>query len=322
MKLDPFIEERRPSWAELEALLKDARGRPWRLGPARVRRLGELYRGAAADLATARQKAPSDPAVPALEDLVRRAHSAVYGQGVRRESALGFLSRGYWRRVRQRPLLLLVAGLLLLAPAGLGAAWAAGDPGAAAGLVPGATRRVAEPRHKGAHLGLPAGERTAFAAAIFTNNIKVSFLAAAGGIAAGLLTAAVLVFNGLTNGVVGGLAVAGGNADVFVQLVVPHGLLELSCIVVAGAAGLRMGWAVVDPGRRPRSQALRTEARAAMEMVLGTALWLVVAGLVEGLLTPVGIGVGPALAVGLGLAALFWSLVWWRGRPPAAATPA
>ena len=260
---------------------------------------------------------PIEQRVAALEDLVGRAHAAVYGNVARRESALGFLSRGYWRRVRERPVLLLVAALLLLVPAGLGLGWSLEDPARAGGLAPGPTRSVAEPRRpSGVDLGLSAGERAALSAYIFTNNIKVSLAAVAGGITAGLATAAALAFNGLNIGLVAGLAVSGGRTGPLVQLVVPHGVLELSCIVVAGAAGLRIGWAVVDPGRRPRTDALTDAARAAAELVLGTALWLVVAGLVEGLVTPLGIGVVPALGLGVGLGALFWGLVWWRGRPP------
>jgi len=91
---------------------------------------------------------------------------------------------------------------------------------------------------------------------------------------------------------------------------------------VAGAAGLRMGWALVDPGRRPRGEALASEARAAVELVLGTAVWLVVAGLVEGLVTPLGIGPGRAIAVGVGLAAIYWALVWRLGRPRPEREPA
>ena len=77
MNLDRFISERRPSWDELDALLKAAKGRPERLGAARMRRLGELYRSAAADLALARRRFPAEATVLALEDLVGRAHGVV-----------------------------------------------------------------------------------------------------------------------------------------------------------------------------------------------------------------------------------------------------
>ena len=126
------------------------------------------------------------------------------------------------------------------------------------------------------------------ASQIFTNNIQVTFLAFAGGMLLGLGTLYVLFQNGMMLGAVGGLAIGAGNGRPFFELVTAHGVLELSCIVVAGAAGLRLGWAIIDPGNRTRGEALRDEARAAVEIVLGTAAWLVVAGLVEGFLTPVG----------------------------------
>ena len=100
-------------------------------------------------------------------------------------------------------------------------------------------------------------------------------------------------------GVVGGLAIGAGNGRPFFELVTAHGVLELSCIVVSGAAGLRLGWAIIDPGNRTRGEALREEARAAIEIVLGTAPWLVVAGLVEGFLTPSGTGLPDRAGGGL-----------------------
>ena len=315
MNLDLFVADRRPTWEELTALLDVAGGRPERIGAQRMRRLGALYRSTAADLALARRQFPSEPTVAALEDLVTRAHAVVYGAGVRRESAAEFLIHGYWRRVRERPVLLAVAALLLFLPGLAAGAWATDDPGSAGGLLPTTSEAVARPRPEGSDLGLSTGERASFSAGIFTNNIRVTFTAVAGGIAFGLLTAGVLVFNGVLIGVVSGLGVAAGNGSVLVELIVPHGVLELSCIVVAGAAGLRMGWALVDPGRRPRSQALAIEARAAVELVLGTAPWLVVAGLTEGLVTPLGIGPAPAVAVGVGLAAVYWLSVWKLGAP-------
>ena len=106
-----------------------------------------------------------------------------------------------------------------------------------------------------------------------------------------------------------------GNGPPLFQQVLAHGFLELSCIAVAGAAGLRMGWAIIDPGSRPRGVALREEARAAAEMLLGTAAWLVVAGLVEGFVTPSGQSLTTVLVVGLGLGIVFWGSVFWLGRP-------
>src|SRR5262249_22067192 len=131
----------------------------------------------------------------------------------------------------------------------------------------------------------------------------------------GLITILVLLYNGLLMGVIGGLAIGAGNGRPFFELVLAHGVLELSCIAVSGAAGLRIAMAIVDPGPRPRGDAFRAESRAAGEMVLGTMPWLVVAGLVEGFLTPAGKGLTTVLIVGFGLGVLFWSLVFWRGAP-------
>lgn len=315
MNLDRWTADRRPAWDELEALLVAAKGRPERIGAERMRRLGALYRGAAADLALARRRFPAEATVTALEDLVGRAHGVVYGTAVRRESALRFLTHGYWRRVRERPALLAVAALLLFVPMLASGLWAWEDPGAAGALLPGQSEVVGQPRTQGTDLGLSGSERVQFSASISTNNIQVTLGAVAGGITFGLLTAGILIFNGIVVGVVAGVGGAAGNGSALVELVVPHGVLELSCIVVAGAAGLRLGWALVDPGRRPRGQALLTEGRAAIELVLGTAVWLVVAGLTEGVVTPRGIGPGPAVAVGLGLGGIYWALVWRLGRP-------
>jgi uncharacterized membrane protein SpoIIM required for sporulation len=322
MNLDRFVADRRPSWDELDALLVAARGRPERIGAEKMRRLGALYRGAAADLALARRRFPAEATVSALEDLVGRAHGVVYGTAVRRGSALHFLTHGYWRRVRERPVLLVVAAVLLFLPMLIAGLWAWDDPGAAGALLPAQSEAVGEPRTEGTDLGLSGSERAQFSASISTNNIQVTFGAVAGGIAFGLLTAGILVFNGIVIGVVVGVGSAAGNGSALVELVVPHGVLELSCIVVAGAAGLRIGWALVDPGRRPRGQALLTEGRAAIELVLGTAVWLVVAGLTEGVVTPLGIGPWWAVAVGVALGGLYWVLVWRLGAPaPVTAAP-
>jgi uncharacterized membrane protein SpoIIM required for sporulation len=310
-----FVEQRRDRWGELEALVGRAGRRAETLGPDGVRRLGALYRASAADLALARRRFAGDPAVARLEALVTRARPLVYDRARRGGSVKEFATTGYWRRVRERPGLLLVATLLLFGPWVLASVWAMRDPGAASGVVPSQYRSVTEPRH-GTNLGLSTDEQAAFSSEIFTNNIRVTIVTFAGGIAAGLGTAAMLMYQGVLFGATSGLAIWAGNGRFFFELVTAHGVLELSCVVVASAAGLRMGWALVSPGHRRRGVALASEARVAVEIVLGTAPWLVVAGLVEGFITPRGVGLGPVIVIGFSLGAIYWGLVLWRGRPP------
>ena len=314
MTVRAFSEERKGAWDELTALVNRAGRRPERLGEPGVRRLGTLYRATAADLALARRLFPGEPVVADLETVVGRARSLVYGTRNRTESVREFAVSGYWRLVAAHVVPIVISAACLFAPALLAGAWAFRDPGAAAGLVPSAYRSVTEPRPSGGDLGLAPDEKTALASEIFTNNIRVTFLALAAGIVFGVGSAVVLVFNGVLLGAVGGLAIGAGNGRPFVELVTAHGVLELSCIVVTAAAGMRMGWALVEPGRATRKVALGAQARSSAQIVLGTMPWLVVAGLVEGFLTPAGLGLAAVLAIGFSLGAVYWTLVAVRGR--------
>jgi uncharacterized membrane protein SpoIIM required for sporulation len=300
-------------------VIASAKGRPERLGPNGLRELGKLYREAAADLAIARRKWPGDPMTTRLEDLVSRARPLVYDSDEKREGVVAFFTTTYWRRVAERPGLLFLAWFLLLGPAVLAAMWAMNDPAAAIGLVPAEFGGATMP--EGGDLGLSGGEQAAFASGIFTNNIQVTFLAFAGGVAAGLGTAFVLVYNGTFIGAIAGLAFEAGYGRVFIELVTAHGVLELSCIVVTAAAGMRMGAALVRPGRGTRSKALVKEAQTSVAIVLGTAPWLVLAGLVEGFITPAGIGFEAVIGVGVSLGLIYWGLVLWRGRAPSTDEP-
>jgi uncharacterized membrane protein SpoIIM required for sporulation len=313
--LDEFVRDRAATWTELEGLLDLAGGSPARLGADGVRRLGACYRATAADLAYARRRFPGDRIAVQLERLVQHGRQAVYNTSPRSATLREFVSHGYWRRIRERPVLLFFAIVCLMGPTLLAGYWAWRDPGPASGLVPDQYQSVTAPRTPGKDLGVSVDEQSDLAATIFTNNIRVAFFAFAGGILLGLGTLYVLVSNGILGGAVAGLAIGAGNGRPFFELVLAHGVLELSCIAVAGYAGLRLASAIVDPGFRDRGTALRDEARAAVEIILGTSTWLVVAGLVEGFLTPAGKGLNVVLIVGFGLGAIFWGLVWWRGKP-------
>ncbi|HEY5196803.1 MAG TPA: stage II sporulation protein M [Solirubrobacteraceae bacterium] len=311
MTLDTFLTTREPDWQRLGDGLRRAGGRPERLGPAGALELGALYRSAAADLALARRRFPGESVIARLEVLVRDGRQAVYGRGVRRPALLELLRTGYWREVRRSPGALALAWIATIVPGLLACAWAIADPGAAIGLVPAAFRGAAGPTVRHAHLSL--GGSSALASEIFTNNIRVSLVAFAGGLTLGLGTIAVVAYNGVLVGALAGLTIDNGNFSTFVRYVAPHGLLELSCIAVSAAAGLRVAWSVIDPGPYGRLESLGRESREAVVLVLGTAACLVVAGLTEGFLTPRGVSLGTALGVGVGLAGLYWTLVFWRG---------
>ena len=275
--LDEFVNERAPAWAELEHLVDRAGNKPSKLGADGVRRLGTTYRATAADLAIARRQFPGDPLLGRLERLVNRARTAVYHSGRRGGTLRDFVVRGYWRSVRERIGLVAIAAVCLFGPALLGGYWAWRDPGAAGGLVPSEFQYVSEPRTRGQDWGVSVDDQAAFSSKIFTNNIRVAIVAFAGGILLGVGALYMLITNGLILGATFGIAVGVGNGPPLFQQVLAHGFLELSCIAVAGAAGLRIGWAIIDPasmapsgaagrgrslrphGSRPRGVALREE---------------------------------------------------------------
>jgi uncharacterized membrane protein SpoIIM required for sporulation len=124
------------------------------------------------------------------------------------------------------------------------------------------------------------------ASAIATNNVQVTFLAFAGGILAGLGTVLVLVGNGVSIGAVYGLFASYGLDRFLLAFVLPHGVIELTAICIAGGAGLWLGSALLVPGRRTRGEALVERGREAVSLLAGTTLLLLVAGALEGFVSP------------------------------------
>ena len=285
MDADRFTRERQAGWDELAALVRQAGTKPQRLGPEALLRLGRRYRAAAADLALARRLFPGDPVTRRLERLVTDARQSVYATEPRRRSLRAFLATGYWRRVRERPWLLGLALALLFVPMALAAVWAIDDPAAAIGIVPAEFQGAAEP---GSGTGEPRDRtrRPRLSSEIFTNNIRVTFLAIAGGILLGLGTAAVTIFNGGFIGAIFGLTIENGGVRRAAALRAPARRARALLHRGRGMAGLRLGWALVDPGPLTRGASLRREARPAMEIVLGTMPWLVLAGPGRGLRDP------------------------------------
>jgi uncharacterized membrane protein SpoIIM required for sporulation len=147
-----------------------------------------------------------------------------------------------------------------------------------------------------------------------TNNIRVALLCFAGGIAFGLFSVYVLVTNGLTTGVVMGLAAHYGMGSSLLGFVIGHGVIELSVIFMAGGAGLQLGWALLNPGSYTRRDALAQAARRAVMITVVAVPLLIVAGTIEGLFSPTDAPLALHIAVGLISGICMYAYLFLAGR--------
>ena len=134
-------------------------------------------------------------------------------------------------------------------------------------------------------------------ASIMTNNIQVGILAFAGGVTFGLLTVYVLIYNGILVGALAGLFWHHGKSYEFWAYIVPHGMIELTAIFIAGGAGLLMGYKLFVPGQFSRGYQLKTQAKRSVQLLIGTIPLFVIAGLIEGFITPAAIPLGVKYSV-------------------------
>ncbi len=152
---------------------------------------------------------------------------------------------------------------------------------------------------------------------VTTNNIRVSFVAFALGLFGMIPGMIVLALNGVALGQAAAWMIAAGDGARFFGLILPHGLLELTSIVVAGGAGLALGWAWIAPGDRRRADALAQEGRRAAAVVLGLMVTFLLAGLIEGFLTGSGLSAALRVTVGASVWVAFVGYIVLRGRAAA-----
>lgn len=314
MDVDRFIARNQASWNRLEELTRLSRRS---LTPAQVDELVQLYQRTSAHLSYART-ARADPALVArLTRLVAGAAGMLYS--TRSRSAAGFarfFTTSFPAAVWHARRFVVVSALLLLVPAFVMGTWLASSDMALEASGPDAVREAyVEDDFEAYYSSAPAGQ---FAAQVTVNNIQVSLLAFAAGALVCVVTAYILASNGANVGVAAGTFAAAGEQSKFYGLILPHGALELSAVIVAGAAGLAIGWAIIAPGDRPRGVALADEGRRAAAIVLGLMLAFIVAGTIEGFVTPSGMPTVARVGVGLAAATAFWTYVITLGRRAAA----
>jgi uncharacterized membrane protein SpoIIM required for sporulation len=284
VQVNDFIRQREKDWQRLEMLIAKRQGRA-PLSADDVRELGQLYRAVASDLALARRDYPDQRVTIFLNGLLTRAHSFIYQQDVSDfRQFVRYFTHTIPQAFRQNASFVLVAFLLFIVPAVVGFRLTSLHPhtGDALGLTE--QRRLLAERET--WTDIPVEQRPYASAFIMSNNIRVAILAFGGGAAFGVFTLYVLVFNGLVIGGVLGLAAHYEMSDTLVAFIVGHGVVELSIIFMAGGAGLALGWALLNPGAYSRRDALSLAARRVVPLVVLAIPLLIVAGLIEGYLSP------------------------------------
>ena len=314
MSTDRFINERKSAWQRLEDLLKLLdRSSLRRLQREEVRELGRIYRRTASDLAIARAESRDPRLVNYLNSLVIRAHGRIYRADAAegRQRIRRFFARAFPRTFRRTwRYTALAFGVFLLFFALSFIATQLDPEFSEFGGVPPVAREDILRNHP--HWWEELNDANELGASfIMANNIWVMFRAFAFGAMLGFGTLYEMARFGVHVGSVLSLTYVAGYGNDLLTFMSGHGVIELSCIFIAGGAGMLFGSAVLVPGDLSRADALRLRGREAIQLVIGCVPLLVVAGIIEGFISPALIAPAIKFAVaGLTFVALYTYLLF------------
>jgi uncharacterized membrane protein SpoIIM required for sporulation len=317
MRERSFVVRRQEGWERLEALLALADRRGLRAFDAeQLTELGRLYRATTSDLATARSREYSPNVLGYVNRLTARAHSYVYAGNDRGgwDRLATFFARTFPREVRASWRTIAVCTALFLVATVVSYWLVTQRPLNVFALLPsGEIPQIRKSLHD-SNFAFDASVAPAMSSYIITNNIRVAAVAFAGGMTGGIVTLWAILNNGLMLGGLGALFAQKGFGLDFWATIAPHGVIELSAIQLAGSAGLLLAGAIVAPGRLRRIDALKRNARRAGTLVCGVAAMLVVAGIIEGFVSPLRTSIPFRLGVGALTAVLLAAYLGFAGR--------
>lgn len=317
MNVDEFYQSRRHEWDLLSKLVERAQLNAHRLTTADIEQLASLYRAASSDLAVAKRDFPRHRVTQHINQLVARAHAVLYqGEPLAWNRLVDFALRGFPRLFRETSIFTSAAFLLFMIPAFAAGLGTLNSPKSAVWLLPAEVQDLIPiVEDKQLWIDIPIEERPYSSSFIMQNNIRVSFMAFASGVTGGLLTLWILVNNGLIIGGLLGLTSYHGIGFDLATFVIGHGVIELTVIFISGGSGLMLGWAILQPGLMRRRDALTIAAQKAVRLLGGAVPWLVVAGMIEGFISPSETIPWPVKwTVGIASGALFYSYLFFAGR--------
>jgi len=308
MDLDRLVATRRPDWERLRLLTRRRR-----LTGAEADEFVDLYGRVATDLSTVRSSAPDPTLVAELSTLVARARGRTTGT---RRLSTSDVSRYFLVTFplvvyRARWWVLGVAAVFIAVAVGVGSYIAVHPDVQSALAAPDQAQQLVNEDFESYYSSSPAAS---FAAQVWTNNAWVAALSLAFGGLLGIPVLYVLWMNAANVGVVGALMASGGRLDLFFGLILPHGLLELTAVFVAGALGLRLGWTWIAPGPRTRADAFAEEGRSTISAVVGLTVTLLASGVIEAFVTPSGLPTWARIGIGVLALAAFITYIGVLGR--------
>lgn len=297
MDIDRYIASNQPTWQRLDELGRRAAVRVRSLDPDELDELLRLYQRVSTHLSFVRTHYRDPALVANLSTIVARANQVIYhrrGGGLR---AVGqFFASTFPAAVWHCRRAVAISALALFLPALAMSLWLLNSPTAMEASAPPSERQAyVEDRFEQYYYDRSPLQ---FFGEVTVNNIWVSFQTFAGAATAGALTAVVLVTNGAGIGQAAAWMIHEGDAARFWGFILPHGMLELTAIVIAGGAAFQLGWALLVPGDRPRGDALKEEGMRTVSVVLGLVAMFFVAGIIEGFITGRGLPVGMRVGIG------------------------
>jgi uncharacterized membrane protein SpoIIM required for sporulation len=285
MKSSVFIKTHRPTWRELEQHIQINSKRLRSKDKSDILQFIAVFKKVSSHLAYAKTYYPNDEIVPYLNRIVSEAHHLIYKEQVRSVDQLTSFFKYYFPTlIRRRSSFIGLAFLLFMIGGFSGYISVFNDPMNLYLLLPAEITESIDPHRVGE--GHDQISHPLMSAEIFTNNIQVAFLAFIGGITFGLFTGYLLLFNGLLLGALTALFVQAGESYIFWAYILPHGIIELIVIFVAGGSGLYMGYRMLIPGMFSRWIQIRKAAKESVQLLLGTLPLFVIAGIIEGYITP------------------------------------
>ncbi|MDQ0871410.1 putative membrane protein SpoIIM required for sporulation [Paenibacillus sp. V4I3] len=285
MNISRFIREHKSQWTELEQLLIQLSKRKSSLQASQVNRFTELYKVASAHLATLQTHMPTDETTLYLNHLVSQAHNAMYKENNKSSKQMKeFFLHYFPSLIRARSLFVGFALFLFLLGGLLGFLSVWNDPLNLSMIMPGAMADSIDP----SKTADPRGDLHSplVSTAIMTNNIRVAVLAFISGVTLGIGTIYLMISNGLIVGALAAVFMQSGKSYVFWAYILPHGIIELTAIFIAGGAGLYMGYRFFVPGPYPRKLRFLESAKESAQLLIGTIPLFIIAGIIEGYITP------------------------------------